>query len=50
MLHVVESNKSVGEIVDAFEDAALRHKLGVLDTHNLRQKMNEKGVVLIASA
>ena len=44
MLHVVESNKSVGEIVDAFEDVAQRHKLGVLGTHNLRQKTNEKGV------
>lgn len=44
MLHEVESNKSVGEIVDAFEDVAQRHKLGVLGTHNLRQKMNEKGV------
>ncbi len=44
MLHVVESNKSVGEIVDAFEDVAQRHKLGVMGTHNLRQKMNEKGV------
>ena len=44
MLHIVESKKSVQEIEKAFAGVAARHKFGVLGTHNLKQKMNEKGV------
>lgn len=44
MLHVIESRKSVQEIEKAFPGVAARHKFGVLGTHNLKQKMNEKGV------
>ncbi len=44
MVHEVVSAKSVQEIERAFPLAAAKHKFGVLGVHNLRQKMNEKGV------
>lgn len=44
MLHVIESGKSVREAEADFSTAAQRHKFGVLGVHDLRQKMNEKGV------
>jgi uncharacterized protein (DUF302 family) len=44
MLHVVESRKSVQEVEAQFSSVAAKHKFGVLGTHNLRQKLNEKGV------
>lgn len=44
MLHVVESKKSIQQIAEAFPEVATRHQFGVLGTHNLRQKMNDKGV------
>ncbi|MHB0996013.1 MAG: DUF302 domain-containing protein [Elusimicrobiales bacterium] len=44
MLHIVESNKPVQEIREAFPQAAAAHKFGVLGEHDLRKKMNEKGV------
>lgn len=43
MVHEVVSAKSVQEIERAFPLAAVKHKFGV-GVHNLRQKMNEKGV------
>ncbi len=44
MLHVIESKKSVQEVAQVFSDVATRHQFGVLGVHNLRQKMNDKGV------
>lgn len=44
MLHVVETKKSVQDIEKAFPEAVSKHKFGVLGVHNLKQKMNEKGV------
>jgi len=44
MLHVVESEKSLAEIEKEFPEAAARQKFGILGTHNLKQKMNDKGI------
>lgn len=44
MLYVAESRKTVAEIEKLFPQAAQKQKFGVLGTHNLRLKMNEKGV------
>lgn len=44
LLLVVESAKSPQEVERSFSAAAGKHKFGVLGVHNLRQKMNEKGV------
>ena len=44
MLHIVESKKTVQEIERSFPEVAGKYKFGVLGVHNLRQKMNEKGV------
>ena len=40
----MESQKTVQEIAEQFEAACRRHMFGVLGVHNLREKMNEKGV------
>jgi len=45
MTHIIESNRSVAEVADRFPEAAKKHQFGVLGTHNLRQKMNDKGVI-----
>ncbi|HEY3321439.1 MAG TPA: DUF302 domain-containing protein [Planctomycetota bacterium] len=44
MLHIVESNSSIQAIEKSLPEAAARHKFGVLGVHNLKQKMNDKGV------
>ena len=44
MLHIVESKKTIQEIEKSFAEVAGKHKFGVLGMHNLRQKMNDKGV------
>ena len=44
MLHVIESLKPVRDVEKDFSAAAQRHKFGMLGVHDLRQKMNEKGV------
>ena len=44
MLFTAESKKSVLEIGKLFPEVAARHKFGVLGVHNLKAKMNEKGV------
>lgn len=44
MLIVKESSKTVQEIEKVFAEVATRHKFGVLETYNLRQKLNDKGV------
>ena len=44
MLYRVESKKSLAEVTQALEAAAQRHKFGILAVHDLKQKMEEKGV------
>ena len=44
MLFEVESSKSLERIEQDLEEAAKRHKFGVLTVHDLQQKMREKGI------
>lgn len=44
MLYRVSSKKSLSQIADSFESIAQKHKFGVLAVHNLKAKLNEKGV------
>lgn len=44
MLHIIKSKKSIPQIEKEFPQVVAKHKFGVLGVHNLRQKMNEKGV------
>jgi uncharacterized protein (DUF302 family) len=44
MLYKIESKKQLGEIGRDLEAAAQRLKFGVLAVHNLKSKMQEKGV------
>ena len=44
MLFRIQSRKSLSEVAKALEAAAQRHKFGVLAVHDLKQKMQEKGV------
>ncbi len=44
MLHIVESTKTIETVTRDLEEAAKRHKFGVLHVHDLQQKMREKGV------
>ncbi len=44
MLHIVKTQKTIAAIQKSFAEAAANHKFGLLGTHNLREKMNEKGV------
>lgn len=44
VVYQVESKKSVADAAKAFEAAAQKYKFGVLAVHDLRSKMNEKGV------
>ena len=44
MLHIIESKRSVEEIEKMFPEVAAKHKFGVLEVHNLRQIMNQKGI------
>jgi len=44
MLEIVESQKTVQEIAQAFPEVCARHQFGVLGTVNIRQKLNEKGL------
>lgn len=44
MLYVQEAAGSVGEVVKKLEEAATANKFGVLTVHNLKQKLNAKGV------
>ncbi len=44
MLFEIESKKTLEEIGRALEAAAVRHKFGIIATHNLKDKMKEKGV------
>lgn len=44
MLYEIESKKSLAEIGRGLEEAAARHKFGILGFHDLKKKMDEKGV------
>lgn len=44
MLYRVESQKNIAEVGQALEAAAQKNKFGVLVVHDLKAKMNEKGV------
>lgn len=44
MLYVQEAEGSVDEVLKKLEEAAAANKFGVLAVHNLKQKMNAKGV------
>ena len=44
MLYRVKSRKTLGEVASGLEAAAERHKFGVMAVHDLKAKMNEKGV------
>ena len=44
MLKVLSSRKTVQEIESVFIEVCARHQFGVLETINLRQKLNDKGV------
>jgi len=44
MLYVREAHGSIDEVAKRLEDAAADNKFGVLGVHDLKQKMNSKGV------
>jgi uncharacterized protein (DUF302 family) len=44
MLYVQETNGSIDDVLRKLEEAAAANKFGVLTIHNLKQKMNAKGV------
>lgn len=44
VLHVLESKRSVEEAARLLPEAAKRHEFGVLGTHDLKGKLNEKGL------
>ncbi len=44
MLYELPSRRPVDEVGKRIEEAAARHKFGVIAVHNLKDKMKEKGV------
>jgi uncharacterized protein (DUF302 family) len=44
MLYVQEASGSIDDVLKKLEDAAAANKFGVLAVHNLKKKMNAKGV------
>lgn len=44
MLYKLESKKDFETVVKEVEEAARRHKFGVLANHNVRETLNSKGV------
>lgn len=44
MVFEVESRRSLEEIDRRLQEAAARHKFGIIAVHNLKEKMQEKGV------
>mgnify|MGYP001395023581 CR=1 FL=1 len=44
MLYQVESKKSISQVASDLEAVAQKHKFGVLAVHNLKAKLQEKGV------
>lgn len=43
MKYIVETDKTVEQAVTGLQEAASRHKFGVLHIHNLKETMNRKG-------
>lgn len=48
MLYVREANSPIEQVIKKLEAAAIANQLGVLGIHNLKQKMNDKGVAFDA--
>ncbi len=44
MIHRVISKKTLSNVTRDLEAASQRHKFGIIGTHDLKAKMNEKGV------
>lgn len=44
MLFEVETHKTLAEIDQGLQEAAARHKFGILAVHNIRETMKKKGV------
>lgn len=44
MIYKLESKKDFEVVVKEFEDAAKRHKFGVLANHNVKETLKSKGV------
>ncbi len=44
MLYQIESKKNISEIENSLGAISSRHQFGLLTVHNLKAKMNEKGV------
>ncbi|HZE22283.1 MAG TPA: DUF302 domain-containing protein, partial [Desulfobaccales bacterium] len=44
MLIEMKSGKTIQEIAQAFPEVCARHKFGILETIDIRQKLNDKGV------
>lgn len=44
MIHEVESGKTVDEIAEALPAVVAGHKFGIIGSHDLKRKMNDKGV------
>lgn len=44
MIYRVKSKKELADVARDLEAASQRHKFGVMGTHDLKAKMNEKGV------
>ncbi len=44
MLYRVESKRDISEVARGLEEAAQKHRFGVLMVHDLKAKMKEKGV------
>ena len=44
MLYQIETERSISEVEKSLGTISARHKFGLLTMHNLKEKMNEKGV------
>ncbi len=44
MLYRIHSRKNLAEVAQGLEIAAQKHKFGILNVHDLRAKLREKGV------
>ena len=44
MIYQVKAKKSLSEVARDLEAATVRHKFGIMSTHDLKSKMKEKGV------
>jgi uncharacterized protein (DUF302 family) len=44
MLHTIDTQRSLAEIEQGLQEAAARHKFGILTVHDLQETMRKKGV------